>query len=140
MPKPRNLAQNKTIHALLRDAGIDKELKAQMVLDITKDRTDSTANMYYAEANEMIIKLGGRAYDSSMRTTQASRKNQNIPVLAKASQKELIEAYGKRFFTQENGLQIWIEKRIGHYPVRTSKEAQSCIEALKKMVARKAAN
>lgn len=139
MPKPRTLQQNKTIHSLLNKAGIDDDLKRQMVVRITSGRTTSTKEMYFAEANQLIAELNGKPHDSSRRTQQAIRKKAGVITMAQRSQLDLIESLGRRFFDAETGLSAWITKRIGHYPARTSKEAQSCIEALKQMVRRKQA-
>ncbi len=53
----RTLAQNKRLHALITKRGIGDETKAEMVFNLTKGRTDSTAELTYYECNTLIRNL-----------------------------------------------------------------------------------
>lgn len=137
MPKPRNKFQNTAIHALLNKHHIGASLKAEIVERITNGRTTHSSEMYFHEANQMIEELGGTPQNIGKRSQQALRTKAGIIVLASPDQIELIGRLGTGYFDTAEGLKTWITKRIGHPTPRTSKEAQSCIEALKQMVARK---
>lgn len=53
----RTQNQNKRIYRLLNDLNISTDDKKNMVLSITKSRTEHTSEMYYAEAQRLIEKL-----------------------------------------------------------------------------------
>ncbi len=53
----RTNQQNKLLHGLIKDLGINSDIKAMMVSQFTNQRTESTAEMLYYEVQSMIEAL-----------------------------------------------------------------------------------
>jgi len=141
--KPRDLEQNKAIHALLGKHGFDKEAKAEMVVDITGGRTESTAEMSFDEANVMIKRLGGEAiHDTSpaavkRRTRQYHHQKAGVVNIdIAASKKKLAELWSAVPGRTDAGLSALATRMLKHYPPRTTAEYGKVIEAVKAMNAR----
>lgn len=138
MPKPRTLAQNRAIHSLLGKTKIDAELKGQMVARITNYRTTHTSEMYFHEANTLIVELGGTAQSSSLRTQQHHRQQAGVVQIITPEQNELLTDLARKRWGVEYEVPL---KRLALRVIKklrpsTTIEANKVIEAIKAMNAR----
>jgi hypothetical protein len=137
---PRNLEQNKAIHALLGKHRFDREAKADMVADITGGRAESTKEMSFEEANVMIARLGGEPiHDTSpaavnRRTLQYRRQKTGVVSIDIAKSKKLL---GDLWLAvpgrKDSGLAALATRILKHYPPLTTAEYGKVIEAVKSM-------
>lgn len=137
MAKLRTLAQNNIIHGLLGNFGFDREAKAEMVLDITQGRTESSKEMTFDEANVMIKRLDGRpifAARKAPRTEQLDRQIAGIKRIASAKHRNLMELKARRRGISPEGLgDLSASVNKGIRNPRTTEEVNRVIEAIKAM-------
>lgn len=139
MPKfiPRTKAQNSAIHSLLGKYKFDGESKAEFVFDITNGRTESTKEMSFDEANEMIHRLGGRTFTKQMmsrRTENYHKQKDGIETIATSTHKDHLKKLARERNMSEAGLgDLSARVNKGLRTPRTSKEVNRVIEAIKAM-------
>lgn len=138
MHKPRTLQQNKIIHSLLNTWGFDSESKREMVLDITKGRTESTKELTFAEANFLIEKLQGTAPSNapgkSTRNIQHKRATAGVPTIVTPTHLDEMRRLWRSIEGRTDaGLQSLTERIIKKPRPRTAQECNKVIEAIKSM-------
>ena len=137
--RPRTKAQNSIIHSLLGRFGFKSEDKAELVYDITGGRTEHSSEMSFAEAEQMINRLGGnprrkKESDAAPRTVQARRREAGVETIATATHKDLMNRLARGREMSEQGLgDLSARVNKGTRSPRTSKEVNRVIEAIKNM-------
>lgn len=101
--------QIKAIHAQARKAGIGEDNYRAAVREVSNGLTDTSTELSYAEAEALIVKLGGTAQTTSRRTQQRRNKAAGVTKLASPKQLGLLK-------------QLWV-LRVG---------AEQATEALRK--------
>ena len=136
MPKLRTLAQNKIIHSLLNTWGFDSESKSELVLDITKGRTESTKELTFAEANFMIEKLKGSKPEpgQSIRNIQHRRASAGVPTIVTPTHLDEMRRLWRSVETRTDaGLEALTQRIIKKPRPLTAQECNKVIEAIKSM-------
>lgn len=131
--KPRTKQQNKVFHSLLSQHKFDAEAKAELVFDITKGRTESSAEMSYLEMNHAIKRLNGTPLTVD-RKTQLAKKSAGVVTLATATHLDhLKKLWRENPDRTEAGLEALCLRTIKSKRPRTSKECSTMCEAVKSM-------
>jgi hypothetical protein len=133
MPMKKTYEQLRHIHALLRQSGIDKEGKEDMVMSITGGRAKSCAELEYQEAAQMVRLLQANA------TPKAFQVN---PLLDKKRKKVLSMFHemgyckpGTRRLDMDRVQAIIVKYGFKHCELNnyTLEELSKLIEQIKKM-------
>lgn len=98
----------------------------------TAPRAVSIAALTYAQAEKVIERLKGRSF-VPRRTLQYRRRKAGIQELVQKSQLQLIAELASQRDWSAPALIDFCKRQCGHYPLRTTKDANSVIEALKSM-------
>lgn len=145
MPKlTKTSAQNRAIFGLGAKLGCSHEDLRKLAYDVTNERTDSIKALTFDEANGMIRRLGGRAFDqpnqfTSRRTENYHKQKAGIKTIVTVRQKGLIERLIRQRNITADGERALCRRIIKCDEPRTTSEANKIIEALKAMNARDAA-
>lgn len=140
MPKlMKTPAQNKAIFGLAAKVGCSHDDLRELAFDVTKERTDSLKQLTFDEANAMIRRLGGRAFNApsqfnSKRTEQHYKQKAGIETIATATHVDLMKMLARKRGMSEEGLgDLSARVNKGLKKPRTSKEVSRVIEAIKAM-------
>lgn len=139
---PKTPAQVKRIWGLARERGLDSDELHAVVEDATREGAlpgkTSIRLLTAAEADRVIERLGGQALQSR-RTVQHRRKRAGILAVATQAQLDLMRDLARQRNWSEEALADFSRRQCGHYPPRTTAQANKVIEPLKAMIARDAA-
>lgn len=100
----RTLLQNSRLHLLITQLGISKEQKADMIRNVTKGRTASSAELHKLEADELIIWLSGLAKAK----LQAKYNNQKIDSPADRMRRKILSICHELNWQDTNGKVDWV--------------------------------
>lgn len=136
-PAPKTTAQVRRIFGLARTRGLDEADLHTLVEETT--RKTSIRLLTTPEADLVIERLGGEAM-TARRTVQHRRKQAGVEQLVPQGQLEKIAdlAAGRNWSAE--ALQNFCRRQCGHFPLRTTTDANKVIEALKAMNRRDVAN
>lgn len=134
----RTKLQNASIHQRRSVTKITDENYRVLVFNLTNGRTETSAEMTTQEADELIKALGGVPPVRSRRTQQRRNKAAGVIGLITPAQTQTLNAlaearWGVNF---AQPLQSLCQRMHRRKSPRTSKQAQSLIEAIKAMQAR----
>lgn len=107
----------------------DDELRA-IVEEVTGQRSIAALSRY--DADRVIVRLGGQPL-TPRRTTQHRRRRAGVSQLATASQLDLMRSLARHRNMSDEGLERLSIRQCGHYPPRTTADANKVIEALRAM-------
>ncbi|MDA8140378.1 MAG: DUF1018 domain-containing protein [Desulfobacteraceae bacterium] len=135
---PSTKTQRQLIGIACGQLGIDKPMKEDMLRE--RFGKESTTLISRAQADEFLKELKSRGFETRY-TPRSKPRGQHIPraggkVTAMVSQQELekIAAVSALIpWRLENGLALWMKKRVGVDKIRTAEHAYKVIEGLKKM-------
>jgi hypothetical protein len=131
--QPKSTVQVRAIYGIARKNGLDDELLHDVVESVTK-RTRSIAALTHVEANQVIAHLKGEAYPPTpRRTVQHRRKRAGVQQVIQQGQLDLIAALATQRNWSAQTLIDFCKRQCGHHPLRTTKDANKVIEALKSM-------
>ncbi|MBI5550723.1 MAG: DUF1018 domain-containing protein [Desulfobacterales bacterium] len=139
---PSTKSQRQLIGIACGQLGIDKQVKADMLRE--RYGKESTCDITRFQADEFLRELRGKGFRVVPKKSGGGVKRprrQAIPreagkVTAIVSQKELEKMAAVAALIPwrlENGLALWMKKRIGVEKIRTAMDAYKVIEGLKKM-------
>lgn len=137
----KTLSQNKAIFALGGRLKCSHDDLRELAFDITSGRTASIKQLTFDEANGMIRRLGGRAFDrpnqfNSKRTEQYHKQKARVKTIVTPAQKGKIERLLQQRNIGADGYKLFCRRMLKHDEPRTTIEAKNIIEALKAMIAR----
>lgn len=98
----RNPQQNRRLHQLLQQLGIDEEQKLDMVSSYTNGRTTSSSQMYWHECQNLINFLNAQA---SGKADVADRKRKRV--ISQMRQAGYVTATGK---ADMRAIEAWVLK------------------------------
>ena len=133
---PSTKMQRQLIGIACAQMGIDKETKESMLLE--RFKKSSTTQISRLQADEFLRELKSRGFETKY---NPRKKRQHIPretdkvkamVLPQETAK-IAALAGLIKWRVENGLALWMEKRLRITKIRTSHDAYRVIEGLKKM-------
>ncbi|MFL5478707.1 MAG: hypothetical protein ACJ79X_06800 [Gemmatimonadaceae bacterium] len=138
---PRNLDQNKRIHGLANQNGIDRETLHDHAHTITAGRTAKTSELSFDEANVLIKRLGGEPLPAtaalSTRSQQRARQKAGVKQMITPGQNDKIQ---KLWYSvpgrTPDGLTAITERTIKKGSPRTTEDANKVIEAIKSINSR----
>jgi hypothetical protein len=128
--QPKTQPQVRAIYGLARKRGLDNEELHALVKDAT--HKTSIANLNVTEADVVITKLGGEPL-AARRTVQHRRQKAGVQQVVQQGQLELIAALASQRHWPAQALIDFCKRQCGHHPLRTTKDANKVIEALKSM-------
>ncbi|HEV7700312.1 MAG TPA: hypothetical protein VGO43_08805 [Pyrinomonadaceae bacterium] len=136
---PRTLDQNKRIHGLAGQNGVDRDTLHAHACEISNKRTSRTSELSFDEANVLIKRLGGEPLPASSglstRSQQRARQKAGVKQLrTKAQEKMILDLWANDPVRTMSGLET-LSKRIlkGKSQPSTTDEANKLIEAIKSM-------
>jgi len=140
---PSTKSQRQLIGIACSQLGIDKSLKEDMLL--ARYGQASTCDISKAEADHFLKELRARGF-RVVRKGKGQRRRparQTIPradgkTVAMVSKVEIAKIAALSALVPwrlENGLELWMKKRLGIEKIRTGNDAYRVIEGLKKMFA-----
>ena len=136
--RPKSTGQVKTIFASAKQAGIDEDGIRDIVADITMQTrgaqkcTRHISALSHAEAEKVIQRIKGRSF-VPLRTLQYRRQRAGVEQIITADQeKKIAELASQRHWSAETLINFF-KRQCGHYPLRTTIDANKVIEALKSM-------
>ncbi len=135
---PSTKSQRQLIGIACTQLGIDKPLKEKMLVE--RFGKTSTTEISRLQADEFLKELKSKGFKTRY-VPRGNPRGQRIPraagnVTAMVSPKELekIAAVAALIsWRLENGLALWMKKRLGIEKIKTSGDAYRVIEGLKKM-------
>jgi hypothetical protein len=131
--QPKSTAQVRAIYGIARRSGLDDELLHDTVESVTK-RTRSIAALTRLEADQVIAHLKGEAFTPTpRRTVQHRRKRAGVQQVIQQGQLDLIASLASQRGWSAQTLIDFCKRQCGHHPLRTTKDANKVIEALKSM-------
>jgi Protein of unknown function (DUF1018) len=128
--RPKTRAQLRRIYGLAKDCGLDNEELHALVFDATNKSSIAALNV--TQADVVIARLGGEPL-AARRTIQQRRKNAGIVAVVSPAQIQLIADLASQRHWSAETLQEFCRRQTGHFPLRTTKDANKVIEALKSM-------
>lgn len=132
--EPKSAGQVRAIFGLARRAGHSDEDRHAVIASITDGRTDSVKDLTFDEANSVIEHYGGNAFKPAPRRTVLYRRQKGgVKQLVSQSQLELLASLASQRNWSAEALTKFCERQCGHYPLRTTEDANKVIEALKAM-------
>lgn len=143
MPKQmKNLAQNKAIFGLGARLKCSHDDLRELAFDVTGGRTDSIKDLTFDEANGMIRRLGGRAFNppnqfNSRRTENYHKQKAGIKTIVTAEHlQKLNDVWFAKPHRTAEGLEAMCLRTIKVCPPRTAQECSKVIEGIKAMNSR----
>jgi len=139
MPKlMKTTGQIKAIFALGHKVGCGHEELRELAFDVTKERTDSLKALTFDEANGMIRRLGGRAFDKpnqgfSRRTIQRRKQIAGVETIVSQAQLAKLQKLADGRGMSNEGLKSMSLRMIKKEKPTTTKECGKLIEAIKAM-------
>ncbi|QQS33519.1 MAG: hypothetical protein IPM50_02745 [Acidobacteriota bacterium] len=137
MPKPKTAAQIRRMFGLAKPLGCAKEDIEDLAFDVTNGRTSSLAELTFAEANGVIVRLGGEAFADNYiprRTQNHHKQVAGIPTIASAAHLQYLDDI---WFTAPHrtaeGLASICRRTIKADRPRTAQECNKIVEAVKRM-------
>lgn len=135
-PQPKSPAQVRRIFGLARSRGLDAQELRAVVVEVTKrdvplDKT-GVGSLNFTESDAVIVRLGGEPL-AKRRTIQHRRAKAGVSQLVRPAQLELIAKLASQRRWGAEALRNFCARQCGHFPLRTSKDANKVIEALKAM-------
>jgi hypothetical protein len=131
--QPKSTEQVRAIFGLARQNGLDEELLRDAVESVTK-RTRSIAALSHSEAERVIAHLKGESFTPTpRRTVQHRRKKSGVNQVVQPGQLELIASLASQRHWKAETLENFCRRQCGHFPLRTTSDANKVIEALKSM-------
>ncbi|MBD0370304.1 MAG: DUF1018 domain-containing protein [Pyrinomonadaceae bacterium] len=131
--QPKTTNQVRAIFGLARKNGLDEELLHDTVESVTK-RTRSIAALTFREAEAIIAHLKGDSFTPTpRRTVQHRRMRAGINQVVQQGQLELIASLASQRHWSAETLEKFCRRQCGHFPLRTTSDANKVIEALKSM-------
>lgn len=139
---PRSLDQNKRIHGLAGQNGIDRETLHDHAFEISRERTSKTSELSFDEANALIKRLGGEPLPASaapsVRSQQRARQKAGVKQIESARQEKLIRDLARGRGMTTKGLEQLAGRMHVAWPPLTTEQGNKLVEALKAMNARDA--
>lgn len=137
-PAPKTTAQVRAIFGLARSAGHGDDEHRAVIAKVTEERKHSARDLTFDEANLVIEHYNGRAFKPSPRRTVLHRRQQRgVKQIVSAAQLELIATLASQRQWSAETLRKFCIRQAGHFPLRTTEDANKVIEALKSMNRRK---
>lgn len=131
---PKTTGQVRAIFGLARSAGHSDEDRHAVIAAVTNGRTESVKDLTFNEANLVIRHYKGRAFKPAPRRTVHHRRQQRgIKQIVSESQLELIAKLASQRNWSPVALKEFCKRQAGHFPLRTTEDANRVIEALKAM-------
>lgn len=135
--RPHTSGHLRAIYALGRKRGLHNDELHDFVLgrlaqNSTARHTGSFKDLTFAEAEASIAALKGKDF-IPRRTLQYRRQRAGIQQMITAEHKQLIAALATERNWTPQTLVNFCERQCGHHPLRTTKDANKVIEALKAM-------
>ncbi len=132
---PSTKKQRQLIGIACNQLGIDKQIKEDMLLE--RFGKSSTTDISKLQADEFLKELKGKGF----RVLRRRPARQPIPhaggktisMVSKYELEKIAAVAGLIQWRVENGLSLWMKKRLGIEKIRTAKDAYRAIEGLKKM-------
>jgi hypothetical protein len=124
--------QKQLIHLAIAQLGIDEETYRMML----RERFDvaTCTKLQYSEASAFIDDLVKKGFRIKSRRIPPRPKAPNVVYLPSSQQLTIIEHLRRHVkWRVHDGYYRWIEKFLGRRYIKTSREAQKVIEALKAM-------
>lgn len=132
--QPKTPAQVRAIFGLAKRARHDDHDRHAVIADVTRGRTDSTKELTFDEANAVISHYGGRTFKpASRRTVLHHRQHAGVFQVVQQGQLEYIAKLASQRHWSAQTLIVFCKRQCGHHPLRTTKDANKVIEALKNM-------
>jgi hypothetical protein len=138
----KTTAQVRCIFGLARQRGIDQDELHQLVEETTREgeRPGKTSIKLLTapEADRVIERLGGQPLQAR-RTVQHHRRRAGVVQIVSPAQLDLLRDLARQRHWSDDTLAEFSRRQCGHYPPRTTAEANKVIEPLKSMIKRDAA-
>lgn len=129
--RSKSTAQVRAIFGEARRCGLDSDALHELVAGLVPG-TGSIKSLTFTQAEAVIEKLKGSSF-VPRRTLQWRRKKSGVTQVVQKSQLQLIaELASQRNWSSETTVNF-CRRQAGHYPLRTTQDANKVIEALKAM-------
>jgi hypothetical protein len=128
--QPKTTAQLRAIYGLAKKRGLDNDELHALVKEHT--RKASIARLNVTEADAVIAQLGGEPL-AARRTIQHRRRQAGVNQVVQPGQLQYIASLASQRDWSPESLQDFCRRQAGHFPLRTTKDANKVIEALKAM-------
>jgi Bacteriophage Mu, GemA protein len=135
--KPKTAAQLRAIYAEGRRRGLDNDALHVLVIGSLSPQSSalksgSLKDLSYTEAQRAIQRLKGRDF-VPLRTLQYRRQRAGVQQLITSEHEEKIAALATQRNWSAERLVNFCKRQCGHYPLRTTQDANKVIEGLKAM-------
>lgn len=131
--QPKSTKQVRAIYGIARRRGLDEELLHDAVFSVTQ-RTRSIAKLTSSEADQVIAHLQGNSYkETPRRTVQYRRRRAGVNQVVQPGQLRLIADLASQRKWNAESLVEFCKRQCGHFPLRTTSDANKVIEPLKAM-------
>lgn len=127
---PKTNAQVRRIFGLARERGLDEQELRALVEEVTGQAHISRLN--FTKADAVIVRLGGEPM-AARRTIQYRRAKAGVSQVVRPAQLQLIASLASQRHWSAETLQHFCRRQCGHFPLRTTKDANKVVEALKAM-------
>lgn len=131
-PQPKSTQQVRKIFGLSRSIGMGDELLRDTVESVIK-RTRHISELTKSEADQVIDHLLSRSGQTPRRTVHYRRAKAGVEQVVQQGQLNLIAELASQRNWSAEALKNFCIRQCGHFPLRTTKDANKVIEALKKM-------
>jgi hypothetical protein len=135
--RPHSPGQLRAIYAEGRRRGLDNDdlhdsILSGLAQNSIARKTGSFSDLTYTEAQRAIQRLKGRDF-TPLRTRQHQRQTAGINQVITDEQQQLIADLASQRNWSAQTLITFCKRQCGHYPLRTTKDANKVIEPLKAM-------
>ena len=135
-PQPKSTPQVRAIFGLAKERGLDEAELRAIVVEVTNRAVPvgktGVGRLNFTQADAVIVRLGGKPF-ASRRTVQHRRKNAGVQQLVGPNQLRYIAQLASFRNWSPEALQDFCRRQCGHFPLRTTQDANKVIEALKAM-------
>ena len=133
-PAPKTTGQVRAIFGLARSAGHSDDERRAIIAQVTEEKKHSVRDLTFDEANLVIKHYGGDAFKPAPRRTVLYRRQQRgVKQIVSSAQLELIATLASQRQWSAETLRKFCVRQAGHFPLRTTEDANKVIEALKSM-------
>lgn len=140
MQQPKSVFQLRAVFGLARAAGLEKPDLNPLVAEVTGERTEHLSELSFAEANALIVRLGGRPLPVSgplpRRTVNYRKQRAGVKTIETARHLDLIERLAQLRNLSTEGLEKLCLRTIKRPAPITTAEGNKIVEALKSMCRR----
>ena len=139
--RPKLNSQVRAIFGEAKRCGLDNDALHELVADVlrgnspTPESAVSIAKLTYTEAERVIQRLKGQSF-VPRRTLQYRRQKAGIQEVVQQAQLDKIAALASQREWNAQTLINFCRRQCGHYPLRTTADANKVIEGLKAMNSR----